>query len=203
MSNLSEYAQIFESIAVIAASGAALYGVNTWKKEAQWKKETVFNEEVMFSFYACQETIRYIRSFVKFDINNSTYIPSNKLSDSQNESLRCAQIVFDRYNKHIDTFNNLNKLKLRYKAIYPKKSIKPFTEIEECVRDIMRAARMLGTHYWHIDNSGKSEEVANATNQKIAEYESILYYEYSDPDIIDNKITEAIKQLESSLIQKT
>lgn len=123
---MTEYAQLLESIAVIIASGAALYGVSSWKKEVKWKRETEFNEEVLFQFYVCHDTIKYIRNFAMFDIKNSTYIPTDKLSPSQNESLKTAQIIFDRYNKHIDTFSNLKKLKFRFKAIYPDKSLEPF-----------------------------------------------------------------------------
>lgn len=60
---------------------------------------------------------------------------------------------------------------------------------------------MLGHHYWQFDITGKSEVVISANNKKIAEFESILYYEYSKPDQIDNRIAEAIKELESSLNQ--
>lgn len=55
-----------DSISVMIASWAAIWGINSWRREAQWKRKYDLAEEVLSLFYESRDKIRFIRSPIVF-----------------------------------------------------------------------------------------------------------------------------------------
>ena len=53
---------ILKSISIIIASGVAIYGINSWRREIKWKRKYELAEETLSLFYEVQDAISIIRS---------------------------------------------------------------------------------------------------------------------------------------------
>ena len=191
-----------ESISLTVASIAAIFGLFVWKKEAKWKKQSEFNEDILFTFYLCQDSIRKIRSPFTSNIEVTNVQANYKNVKTDKIDLTNLYVISERYGKESDNFNQLKKLKYRFKAVYPNLNIDSFLIIDDTINSIFKAANLLCISYWPQLGPDMPETRLKNLNLKIQKYEAIIWNGYLIPDEIEEKIESAIKKMEAQLNNK-
>ena len=187
---------ILQNISIIVASVTAVYGVISWRREHIGKKKIDLAEEVLCSIYEIKDIIRFIRSPLGFEGEGSTRKRGSNENQEESRILDNAYVVYERYNKHKDVFNNFLKLQYRYMANFGKKGEEPFKIISKVINDIFSASRMLARVYWRkLDRETMSETELSRHLEKIQKYENI-FWQTEQEDEINNQIESAIRVCE-------
>src|SRR5579863_4149306 len=120
--------KLFESISVIVASIAAMWGIISWRKETRWKRKYELAEEVLSCFYETHQIIKNIRSPFGFSGEGEAY---RKEADflTNNHAYDRFYVIRERYEKNKTAFEKLQVLKFRFIAVFGKKYEKPFHEL--------------------------------------------------------------------------
>jgi len=191
-----DYFNIAESIAIIIASGAAIFGINSWRRETKWKRKYELIEEVLTLFYQAEESIIRIRNpFSTIEEGSSREKTPNE-SPKDTEILNRAYVVYERYEKEKDGFIQLRKIKHRFKAVFGHDSVSPFQEIENVLKEIFIATHILAKIYWPRQGKVMNEKEFEEHMNKMLEYESIFWGGLKDPDPIDTKLHTIIENIE-------
>lgn len=181
-----------QNISIIVASIAATYGIIAWRKEHIGKKKIDLAEEVLCSIYEIKDVIRSIRSPFGFSGEGSSRKRADFEIKEESEILDNAYVVYERYDKYKDTFNNFYKLKYRYMANFGKSAEEPFKIIRKATAEIFSASNMLGRVYWK--NQGRkpmSDEEFEKHLEEMHKYESV-FWEISENDDVNKKVDHAI-----------
>jgi len=120
-----------QSISIIIASAVAIWGINSWRREAKWKRKYELAEEVLSLFYECKEKFQIIRSPFSNTSEGKTRKRSEDESQDDTARLDSAYVFFERYEKEKEPFTKLLSLKFRFMTIFGKESGEPFDEIKK------------------------------------------------------------------------
>jgi hypothetical protein len=102
-----DWLSFVEKMAVIFAAIAAMYGVDSWKRETTWKRKNEIKEEVLSLFYEARDAIEIIRNPFSSTEEGKTRKSTGYETDEIKRVLDQAYIVFERYDKIKDVFTNL------------------------------------------------------------------------------------------------
>ena len=191
-----DFLDVLGSIAVIIASGAAIWGIDSWRKELKGKKEHDLAEEVLALFYQAKDNIATIRSPFGSTGEGKTRKSSKKESEEQKQALDNAYVVYERYERYREAFNRIHATRYRFMALFGKDKVKPFVELSNIVQEIFMAANMLGTYFWKLNARGygdsKKEEkfIADMREQEA------VFWAMGDDDKIAPRVEEVIKDIE-------
>lgn len=194
-----EWIQIVESLAVIAAALVAIYGISSWRREMKGRKEYELAEEVLALFYEAKDRISAIRSPLGRSDEGKSRQTSPEESPEEKDAFDRAYVVFERYQKHQETFNRLHMLRYRFMALFGREKAKPFDDINKIITKITTAAGILG-HYWarlsktHLPMNEKKYE--NLIKQ-IEKYRSVIWLGF-EPDPIAPKVDKLIEEIEKT-----
>jgi hypothetical protein len=199
---LTESLDLARTIAVGFAAGTAVYSINAWRRELSGKRKYELAEEVLALFYQTRDHIAFIRN----PGGNSQEGKSRKPIDGETpEEARArdeAYVAFERYQANRETFNRLQALRYRFRAIFGSIAEEPFLELNRIVLEILTAASMLG-NYW-AKLAGSSGELARLRLQTIEKYEPIFWEMDPATDPVAPRIKaviEAIEQICRPIIQ--
>ncbi len=195
---LDHWLAAIQAVAVIAASITAIYGVNSWRRELKGKRQYDMAEEALALFYNAKDTISAIRSPFGNTSEGQSRPTAPGESTEKKEALDKAYVPWERYLKHMDTFNRLRTLRYRFMAVFGKDSSGPFDSLEEVVRQLAITVHMLG-YYWHE----LSRTHLPRTNEQIAQleegrekYEAIYWEGMRTPDPINEIVNSMIIKIE-------
>lgn len=141
-------AQYITAISVAIAALSFVAGVSAWKREFVGKRRIELAESVLSLFYEAEDAIREIRSPFAGVGEGKTRQHGENETEEVSELLDQAYVVFERYQKREQLFAQLRATRYRFMAAFGADTSKPFTELDGAIREILLAARMLGTHYW-------------------------------------------------------
>jgi hypothetical protein len=193
-----ECLRILESLAIIAASGAAICGVSSWRREIKGRRKYELAEEVLSLFYEARDRISAIRSPFGYVEEGETRKKKSNETPDEEKALNNAYVVFERYQKNQETFNRLHALRYRFMAIFGQDKIKPFYDLNKVVIEIFTAARML-SKLWHMRNQTylpRTEESYNKILEDTDKYEAIFWEGWHDPDPITPKVEGIISEID-------
>jgi len=131
----------------IIVSGAAIYGVCTWRREFVGKRNIELAEETLALFYQAKDVIAAIRSPFGFAGEGTTRKPMENETPEQKKVRDQAYTVFERYNQHKDLFSRLYTIRYRFTVQFGKYKALPFEEIHRIVTEIFVSAQMLGVEW--------------------------------------------------------
>lgn len=198
--------KIIESIAVIAAAAAAIWGISSWRREMKGKKEFELAEEVLSTLYEAKDKIRNIRSPWGYSEEGKSRKRTEKESEEESKALDKAFVTYERYLKHQETFNRLHALRYRFMAIFGKDKEKLFIELDNIVTEIMLAAESLGLDWasrsrTHIPISEKDQETLKENTRK---HEQIIWAGFKDDPIAKGveKVIHDIEKLCEPILKK-
>lgn len=189
---------VLKSLSIIIASGVAIYGINSWRRETKWKRKYELAEETLSLFYQVQDSISIIRSPLGNVDEGKTRKRGENERKVDSEILDRAYTVIERFEKNKEPFFKLRAIKYRFITLFGKESEKPFNEIVKLTNKIIIVSGFLGRRYWKDqDRSNITDEQFDKHLNKMHEYESIIWEGYHDEnDIIRKQIEQIISEME-------
>ena len=190
---------ILKSVSIIIASGAALYGINSWRRETKWKRKYELAEETLSLFYEVQDAISIIRNPLGSVDEGKTRKRGENERKEDSEILDSAYTVIERFEKNKVPFFKLRAIKYRFIALFGKESEKPFNEIVKLTNKIMTVSGFLGRRYWKDQGQRNlTDEQFEEHLKKMQEYESIIWEGYyEENDSIKEKLEQIINEMEA------
>lgn len=190
--------EIIKAIPVFIASGVALYGINSWRREAKWKVKYSLAEEVLTLAYEIRDAIRAMRSPVSYQGEGSTRRKADDEYFDDTQLMNRAYIPRERFETYRDSFNKFQAAKYRFMAIYGSEYEELFIRLNHIVNEIFASAHLLGTVYWK--QQGKShwdiDSPAFKSHLKSLEYHEAKFWEISDNDEISQRVKEIVSDFE-------
>ncbi len=189
--------EIVEKMAVIFAALAAIYGINTWKREASWKREFELKEEVLTLFYEVRDAIERIRSpFSSIGEGSSRKV--GKYETPEEKQIRDrAYVAYERYEKEQALFNNLRKKKYRFMAVYGNQYSKAFLDLDSVLNRILLASAALGQYYWQpVDRQRMGKKEMESHLVEMRKHESFFWSSGSKDDEVRKQVNNVIDTIE-------
>ncbi|MEP2240468.1 MAG: hypothetical protein ABJI22_19025 [Maribacter sp.] len=189
---------ILKSISIIIASGVAIYGINSWRRETKWKRKYELAEETLALFYEVQDAISIIRSPLASVEEGKTRKRGEGEREEDSEILDRAYTVIERFEKNKEPFFKLRAIKYRFITLFGKESEAPFNELVKLTNKIMTVSGFLGRRYWKDQGRRNfTDEQFDRHIKKMHEYESIIWEEYhEEKDAIKESLEQIISEIE-------
>jgi hypothetical protein len=186
-----------QNFSIIIASGVAIWGINSWRREAKWKRRYEVAEEVLALFYECKDKFEIIRSpFGHANEGKTIKINDNETSD-ESERLDNAYVFIERYEIEKEPFTKLSSLKFRFMTLFGKEAGEPFDEVRKILNTIFFAASRLGQQYWKKQGTRfPSDEEFQRHLKEMHKNEAIIWGHYDTDDEIANRINACILKIE-------
>jgi len=183
--------EILHSLGVIIASGVAIWGINSWRREAKWKRKYELAEEVLANLYEAHQAIRIIRSPVGFGNEGSSRPKKENETREQTEIYNQAYVVRERFERNKNSLEKLHTLKFRFIALYGKDYEKHFDKFSQTVNNIFFASDQIAMV--KLGQYGNDREL---TSKILKESRRDLYATIKDEDEIEKELKNAIKAIE-------
>lgn len=123
---------IIESIAILIASGVALYGIDAWRREHVGKRRIDLAEEVLALFYEARDVIAAVLSPLGYAGELGSLPPRERgLNEEpwQSEALDAAHLRIGRYMMRHELFARIHALRYRFQAQNGRDAAKPFQDL--------------------------------------------------------------------------
>ena len=188
---------LLKSLSIFIASIIAIYGINTWRREARWKNKYQLAEEVLSLFYEVQECISIIRNPMGSSNEGTTRKreKNERLDDS--EILDRAYVTIERFNNNSEAFYKLRAIKYRFVTIFGKKYQEPFDSIIKVTNRIMMASNFLGRNHWKNQGKHYLRDEQHSQNLKLMhKYEAMIWEKHDEKDEIRTEIEGIISDIE-------
>lgn len=173
----------------------AIYGIDSWRREHKGKRQTELAEDTLALFYEAKDIIGYIRQPFSFGNETEGIERAKGESDADYDARKNANIVFIRYNKHIELFNKIHSMRYRFMAQFGKDNAKPFEDLHKVIKEITIAARML-SRLWPRTYFRTDEEFKKH-HERIQKFEEVFWDGITEEDPINPKLNEIINNIES------
>ncbi|HET8804458.1 MAG TPA: hypothetical protein VFM72_07760 [Aequorivita sp.] len=184
---------MLKSISIIIASGVAIWGINSWRREARWKKKYELAEDVLANLYESQQTIKFLRFPAGFqDEGNSRKIGKNETPE-QTKIYNQAYAVRERFEIHSEALKKLQTLKYRFIALFGKEYEEHFNLFSKTVNKIFFAADQIA--HVNLGDYGDEKEF----NMEIIRESNRTLYSLSSKnheDEIEKEIQNAVNEIE-------
>jgi len=188
------FLNVIQTIAILVTAIVAVKGINSWRSEIRGKKKYEIAEEVLALFYEVRDNIKHIRSPFGFSGEGTSRVSDPKEDKKTKEILDRAFVVYERYNKHQESFNKLFALRYRFMAHFGSDKREYFDEIQRILNKIFGASQILA-RLWKEDPSFSKSELENKYQETLEDHESIFWYQgYQDK--IEAKLDEIISSVE-------
>jgi hypothetical protein len=198
--------ELIETGAIIFATSASIYAINTWKREGLWKKKSEVAEEVLYNCYDINNKIREIRTPISFSTEGKTRQQNSQENVREKEIRDWAYVPIERLNKRREAFLNLEKLKLRCKIFFAPEVIFNIDQILSLQNDIVNASRRFARLSIEYDKltlmqlqGYENQERINYLLHHIADAEAMLSENYLEEDKVNLVIHNSISNLEKIL----
>ena len=139
--NLKDWIDAIQAVAVILASGVAIFGINAWRKEFLGKRKIELAEEVLALFYQAKDIISFIRQRFNYTGEGSARIPEANETPTQKRIRDLGHVIFERYNPHRKLFSRIAAIRYRFMAQFGADKAAPFDELASIMDQIFCAAR--------------------------------------------------------------
>ena len=186
---------ILQNISLIIASIVAIYGINSWRREAKWKRKYELAEEVLANMYEAQQAIRNIRSpFGYQNEGNSRKVEENETPE-QTKAYNQAYVVSERYKNNNVSLQKIHALKFRFIALYGKEHEQHFNKFHQTINQIFSSADQIAQV-----NLGFYDFDKDLRRSTIKDNNEILYLKITDleNDLVDKGIQNAIDEIEEA-----
>lgn len=184
--------EIINTIAIIAASGVAIFGINAWRKEFQGKRKIELAEDALCLFYQAERAIEAIR-YPLYDLaQGQTRTPEANETPGQKQAKDRAYVIFKKIMEHGEIFDKLHKLRFRFMVSFGKETEKIFNDLKKIVDEIWVSSNKLA-ELW----TKKLGCTATPTDKEIEikRYERIIW-SYGKDDPVKLRLENIISEVE-------
>lgn len=175
---------IFSAIAALSTLGTVIIGgaaLNNWKKI----RKSELAEEIIILSNELKALIEWSRSSFGFEEEGK----SRKKGDYENED---KSSLYDSYYICVERLKNENYLFAKIPSLKIKSSLHfPSLKIDNNLQIFLETAREI--------QSASRRLMSGARGEHKEKYENKICYNYSDNDEIQNKINDAVSNIEKSL----
>jgi len=196
--SLENCLKVAEAVAVIAASGTAIYGIGSWRRELRGRKRYELAEETLSLFYKVKDVISTIRSPFGHTGEGKTR-PSSPGEDPEEKKARdLAYSLWERYLTHEETFNRLRMLRYRCMAIFGKDAAAPFDDLAKIVQQFAVAVDMLGYTWSSLSKDGLIKPIVEieALDKIVKQHAAVFWEGMKKPDPINEIVSHMINEAE-------
>ncbi|WP_159817602.1 hypothetical protein [Cyanobium sp. Copco_Reservoir_LC18] len=192
---MEQFVKFIEQISILVGIWAAIYGINSWRREHRGKRQIELAEDALALFYEARDAIAGMRHPVSFSgeldaIERGEGEPENVFTARRNASL-----IFVRYERNSELFNKIHAMRYRFMALIGKEQAKPFEDLRNIENDLFQAARMLA-RLWPRDHFRTKADRDKHFNQ-IVEFEEIFWGVGGEEDPIEPRIQSVIDEIEA------
>jgi hypothetical protein len=190
----AQFLEWIESLAVISASGAAVWGINTWQREHVGRRRIDLAEETLTLFYEVCEVINGARSAIGWE---SEYREAEKRQNEASGKESGPQgilIVTDRLNRRSDLFAKIRTLRYRFAAVFGHGAEKPFYDLVRLKNEVVIAERRLPE--LRRERSRSTGEAEAKCAQRIGELSDVVEGGGDDSDPTTQRLKEIVEQVE-------
>jgi hypothetical protein len=187
-------AYAFQTLGVLVASGVAIWGIGSWRREFRGKRRIELAENVLARMYEARDAINSIRYPVFLAAEIAERQPMQGESFFQKEMRGRVCVVVSRHKHYRRLFNKLFSMRYRIMAVISKDAVKPIDDIRSIISEMEVAIEgLLG-----MCSSLPETEEALLKQQKesLGFYEKILGWMSRDEDSIKKRVESAVSQME-------
>ena len=131
--------RVLPLISVIIGSVVAIWGINAWRREFLGKRRIELAEDALALFYEAEAAIRDVRAEIGYMASDVQGSENKQNEDTANQN---AETLWSQgFRKHQETFQELDAMRFRFKAIFGPEAERPFGKIQGIVNRILRTAR--------------------------------------------------------------
>ncbi len=134
-----QWIEVIESLGIIVASIAAIWGINAWRRETIWKRKHELAEDVLAYFYEARENIEAIRSPFGYSGEGESRTKLKNETPEQTKIYNRAYAVQERYDRNKEAIERLRVLRFRFVAIFGKEYDDLFVRLNRVVSNIFFA----------------------------------------------------------------
>lgn len=190
-------ADFLESVAVIAAAGVAIFGINSWRREHVGKRRIELAEEALSLFYEARDVINSARSEISFD---GEWKEAEKQLEHTQHSTSASipvRIVSWRLHRRDDLFAKIRAMRYRFKAVF--KCEKPFLALTKIKIKVISAERRLARKERILSQSSEEDnnEELERHNREIDELDLIVYGGGEETDPLAPELDRVIQEIEN------
>jgi len=192
---MSQCLETLQSISVIAASLAALWGIGAWRREYHGRRRIELAEEVLELFYRAKDAICHIRRPYGLPGEGSSQQPEKNGTESGGQTPDpTSAIVVERYDGHMEVFNRLHALRYRFMALEGKDKVRPFADLTKVANQILLNAGLRAT----LLRQGfpRQPDHAESYRKHLEEAESVIWQRDED-DPIAKEVDRIVEDAES------
>lgn len=189
---------IIELLAIVAASIVAVHGITAWRREFYGKRKIELAEDTLAAFFALRDSIAHIRNPFSTQNEGTSRKKSNDETSEESRFLDQGYIVYERYQKHENTFNTFNKLKYRFMATFGSESSFVFEKVFKILNSIFVSSSMLSTHYWKRQGRVEMSEVEFKKHLESMHKHERIFWDHGDES---DEIRLKLKEVETELVR--
>lgn len=183
--------EILKSFGVIIASAVAIWGINSWRREAKWKRKYELAEEVLACIYESYYAIKAIRSPGGHQDEGNSRSKSINETPDETKIYNQAYVVYERYERNKKPFEKLYSLKFRFIALYGRQYEIHFNQFSIALNKIFFAADQNASIRLGYYGDDRQEN-----NKIMFENRKILYGSFTKKDAFEEEVESAIKAIE-------
>jgi len=186
--------ETLSTIAIIVASGTAIYGINAWKEEFRGKRKIELAEEVLALFYEARDAIRAIRNPFGYQGEGSTRKPQENETPREKNARDRAYVVYERFEKRQEVFNKLHSKRYQFMARFGNEKAKPFEDLRMIVIEIQISASQLAKI---LSEVAFDQNDRDTRKKERKEHESMIW-QHGKNDVIDPRVEKVISDIEEA-----
>lgn len=186
---------ILKSFGVIIASAVAVWGINSWRRQAKWERKYELAEEVLANFYEAHQAIRIIRSPIGFGKEGSSRQKKENETLKETEIYNQAYVSRERFERNKTPFEKLHTLKYRFIALNGREYEEPFDKFNQIINKIFLASDQIA-----MVKLGQYEDDKELTREILKEGRRYLYSRTQGDDEIENDLKNALKIIEDKCL---
>lgn len=186
--------EIIEKVSVLIAIWAAIYGIDSWRREHRGKRRMELAEDTLALFYEAKDAIAHIRHPAGTSNETEDIKRGENESEKDYTARKSASIVFVRYNQHSELFNKIHAMRYRFMALIGKEQAEPFESLRKIEKEIFISARMLA-RLWAREHFRTGEQQEKHF-EDIRRYEEIFWGAGGENDPIEPKVEAVITEIE-------
>ena len=185
------YLDFLKSLGVIIASCVAIWGINSWRREAKWKRKYELAEEVLALLYESHQAIRTIRFPISYSNEGKTRDRKDSETQKESEIYDRAFIARERFNNNDKALRKLNTIKFRFIALYGKQYEQYFDVFSKTINKIFTASDSIA-----MVERGDFRDDPETMMKIRRESQEIIYGSLKYDDIIEMELQDAINEIE-------
>ena len=190
MENISQIFSIWASIAVIIASGFAVWGIFQWRKQVVYQRKLDVAEEARFLFSRVRDAFREIRSDIGLSSEGTSRPRKEDEKPEFTMKMDMLYVPIERLNNYGDLFSRIETLKHKFTIHFGENNETPFDEIKRIKNEInLAASKLINIEKGKYDANIKKREMIRKQSEGVI-------WEEDDYDEIKKRIEDSVEQIE-------